>query len=115
MHQACTAAACDHLAALIGCGVLELNDPLRWTRFAGAFGNDPGMSFQGIAMEYRLRKLDIGHAEIADGGSKRGVVHAHADHDPERVEAVEEPLAELGCFGEMSIKVQRLRVHCEQA
>src|SRR5204862_1122463 len=43
MHQAGAAAARDHLAALIGHGVLELDDALRRAGLAGAFGNDLGM------------------------------------------------------------------------
>src|SRR5215210_2356803 len=115
MHQACTAAACDHLPALVGCSVLELDDALHWSRFAGSFGDDLRMRFQRVAMKHGLRKLDVGHTEIADRRPKRCVVYAHAYHDPESVKAVEQPLTEFGVFREMSVKVQWLRVHRQQA
>src|SRR3954451_18844638 len=43
VHQAGPAAACHHLAALIGHGVLELHDALVRPRLAFAFGDDLGM------------------------------------------------------------------------
>src|SRR5882724_6109102 len=49
MHQPGAAATCHHLTALIGHGVLELDDALRRARLAGALGNDLGMGFQRIA------------------------------------------------------------------
>src|SRR5215204_2648472 len=73
VHQAGAAAACHHLAALVGRGVFELDDALGRPRLADALGDDPGMRLQGVAVEYRLWKLDVGHAEIADGGAERGV------------------------------------------
>src|SRR5258708_24856859 len=115
MHQPGAATACDHLAALVGRGVLELDDTLRRPRFADALGNDLGVGFQRIAVKHRLQKLDVGHAEIADRRAERGVVNAHADHDAEGVEAVEQPLAEFGGFREMRIDMQRLRIHRQQA
>src|SRR5258708_2236098 len=81
VHQAGAAAACDHLAMLIGRGVFEFDDALGRPRFAGALGNDFGMRLERVAVKHRFRKLDVGHAEIADGGAERGVVHAHPDHD----------------------------------
>src|ERR1700710_2661681 len=115
MHQAGTAATGHHLAALIGGRVLELDDALRRPRLAGAFRNDLGMRLQRIAMKYRFWELDIGHAEIADGGAQRRVIDAHANHDAERIKAVEQPLAEFGAFGEMRVDVQRLRIHRQKA
>jgi hypothetical protein len=43
------------------------------------------------------------------------IVDAHPDHDAERIEAVEQPLAELSVFGKMRINMQRLRIHGQQA
>src|SRR5215208_4302623 len=105
MHQACTAAACDHLPALICCSVLELDDALHWPRFAGALRDDLGVRFQGIAVKHRLRELDVGHAEIADGRSKRRVVYAHADHDGQSAKTIKQPLPEFGIFREMTVKM----------
>src|ERR1700730_15161565 len=68
-----------------------------------------------FAVKYRLWKLDVGHAEIADRGTERGIVDAHADHDAERVETVEQPLTEFGILREMGVDVQRLRIHRQQA
>src|SRR5882757_8386352 len=99
MHQPGAAAARHHLAALIGHGVLELDQPLRGPRLAGALGNDFGVCLQRIAMEHGFWKFDVGHPEIADGGAERRIVDAHPDHDAERVEAVEQPLAVLGLLG----------------
>src|ERR1700748_2149942 len=82
MHQSGAAAAGDHLAPLIGRGVLEFDDTLSGPRFAGALGDDLGVGLQSIAMEHRLRKFDVGHAEIADRGAERRVIHTHPDHDP---------------------------------
>ena len=115
MHQSGAAAACDHLAPLIGRGVLEFDDTLSGPRFAGALGDDLGVRLQRIAMEHGLGKFDIGHAEIADRGAERGIIHAHPDHDPQRIEAVEQPLAEFSALGEMRVDMQRLRIHRQQA
>src|SRR4051812_43775573 len=95
MHQPGAAAACNHLAALVGRGMLELDDALARARLADALRYDRCMRFQGVPVEYRLRKFYVSHAEIADGGAQRGVINAHADHDAERVETVEQPLAKL--------------------
>src|SRR5436190_13858351 len=114
-HQPGTAAGRHHLAALVGHGVLELDKTLPWPRLARALGNDFCVRPQGIAVEHRLGKFDLGHTQIANGGAERGVIHAHADHDAERVEAVEQPLAELGLPGELGIEMQRLRIHGQQA
>src|SRR5258708_37619661 len=54
MHQARAAAACDHLAMLIGRGVLEFDDALGRSRFAGALGNDFGVRLERIAMKRRF-------------------------------------------------------------
>src|SRR5262245_37598425 len=105
----------QHLAALVGHGVFELDQPLPRPLLALALGDDLGVRSQRIAVKYGLGELDLGHAEIADGGAERGVVDAHADHDAERVEAVEQALAELGFFREMRVDVQRLRIHGQQA
>src|SRR5438105_5580 len=104
-HQPGATAACHHLAALVGRGVLELDQPLPRPRLALARGNDLGVRPQGIAVEYGLGEFDLGHAEIADSGAEGGVVDAHADHDAERVEAVEQPLAELGLLGKMRVEM----------
>src|SRR3954452_10411734 len=85
VHQPGAAAACNHLAALVGRGVLELDDTLGGPRLADALGQDFGVRLQRVAMKYRLWKLHIAHAEIADGGAQRRVIDAHADHDAERV------------------------------
>src|SRR5882757_8669700 len=66
MHQPGPAATRHHLAALIGHGVLELDNALRRPRLAGAFGDDLGMRLQRIAVKHRLREFDVGHAQIAD-------------------------------------------------
>src|SRR4029453_2993962 len=84
-HQAGAAAACHHLAALVGHGVLELDQSLPRARFALALGDAFGVRPQRVAMEHGLGKLDLGHAEIADGGAERGIVDAHSDHDSQRV------------------------------
>src|SRR6186713_723045 len=113
VHQAGPAAACHHLAALIGHGVLELDNALGRPRLAGALRDDLRVRLERITVKHRLRKLDVGHAEIADRRTERRIVDAHADHDAERIEAVEQPLAELGIFRKMRIDMQRLRVHGE--
>ena len=63
-----------------------------------------------IAMEDGLGKLHLGHAEVADGGAERGVADRHADHQPEREQAVDQRLAPLGLGGEMVVDVQRLGI-----
>jgi hypothetical protein len=115
VHQAGAATACDHLAALVCRRMLEFDDALRWSLFADPLGDDPGVRFERIAVKHRLWKLDVSHTKIADRRPKRGVVYAHSDHDAESVKAVKQPLTEFGIFREMSIKVQGLRVHRQQA
>src|SRR5438552_4048939 len=115
MHQAGAAAACHHLVALIGHPVLELDQALRRPRLAGALGNDPGVRLQRIAVKHRLWKLDVGHAQIAHRCAERSVIDAHPDHDAERVEVVEQPLAIFRLLRKMRVKMQRLRIHGQQA
>src|SRR3954452_9344845 len=66
MHQTGAAAACHHLAALIGHGVLEFHDALGRPRLAGALGDDLGVRLERIAVKHRFWKFDVGHAEVAD-------------------------------------------------
>src|SRR2546430_1141293 len=64
-HQPGAEAACHHLAALVGHGVLELNQPLPRPRLALALGDDFGVRAQRIAVKHRLREFHFGHAQIA--------------------------------------------------
>src|SRR5882757_4242266 len=64
VHQPGAAATGHHLAALIGHGMLELDQPLGRTRLAGPLGDDFGVRLQRIAMEYRFWEIDIGHPEV---------------------------------------------------
>jgi len=66
------------------------------------FGNDLGMGFQRIAVKPVLENLTsvMPRLPIVVPAC---IVHAHADHDPERVEAVEQALAEFGILGEMRV------------
>ena len=103
------------LAALIGHGVLEFDNPLCRPRFALSFGDNPGVRLERIAVKHRFWKFDVGHAEVTDRGAERRIVDAHADHDAERIKTVEQPLSELGFLGKMGVDVQRLRIHRQQA
>src|SRR5687768_4647892 len=69
VHQPGAAAACHHLAALVGRGVLEFDDALGRPRLAEPLGDDFGMRLQRIAVKHRFREFDVRHAEIADGGA----------------------------------------------
>ena len=64
-----------------------------------------------VAVEYRLRKAHVGHAEIGDRGAQRRVADADADHQAQGEDAVDQRPAELGRFGELGVEMQRLRVH----
>src|SRR6185369_6598771 len=77
VHQPGATTACHHLAALIGHGVLEFDDALVRPRLALAFGDDLGMRLERIAVNHRLWKFNVGHAEVADRGAQRRIVDAH--------------------------------------
>ncbi len=64
-------------------------------------------------MEQRLGKTHIAHAEVGNGGAQRGVVHRHANHQPQREQAVDQRFAELGFGRKLVIDVQRLHVQRE--
>src|SRR3954471_11282712 len=57
MHQPGAAATCNHLAPLVGRGMLELDDALGRARLADALRYNSCMRFQRVAVEYRLRKF----------------------------------------------------------
>src|SRR6516164_5421629 len=65
----------------------------------------------GVTLEQRVGKFDIGHAEIGDGGADRHVRYLDADHEAEREQRVHQRLSPVG-FGlaEMTVDVQRLRI-----
>src|SRR6266852_3621879 len=101
----------DELAVLIVGAVIELDDA----------GSGPGVRFplaqhfggamDGVALEQRMRELDLGHAQIGDRGPHREVVDRDADHQPEREQRVHQRLAPFGLLlAEMPVDVQRLRV-----
>src|SRR4051812_46982316 len=73
------------------------------------------MRFQRVAVKHRLGKLDVGHTEVADGRSQRRIVYAHPDHDGQSVKTIKQPLAEFGILRKMSVKVQWLWVHGQEA
>src|SRR5882724_4542388 len=102
-HQRAAAADGDDLVAVVVCGMLELDDAAIRPRLAVAHGDDHGTAAQRVAVEHRLREAHVGHAEIGDRRPERRVVDAHADHEAEREEAVDDALAELGAGGEMRI------------
>src|SRR5262245_12478573 len=60
VHQAGAAADRHHFAALVGGGVLELDDALIGPRLALAFGDDFGVGLQRVTVEHRLWKLHLG-------------------------------------------------------
>jgi hypothetical protein len=76
---------------------------------AGALRDNLRVRFQRVAVEYRLWEFDVSHPQITDRGAQASYQDAHPDHDAERIEAAEQPLAEFGIFGEMRIDMQGLR------
>src|SRR6266404_2339681 len=114
-HQRLAGALGDGLAALVDGGVGEFDDAGVGPRLALAHAQDLGLYAKRIAVEDRLGKAHVGHAEIGDRGAERGVVHGDADHQAEREQAVDDALAELGLAGEFLVEMQRLHVHGERA
>ncbi len=80
---------------------------IRWQRTASSCGDD----MDGVAMEHRRGKIDVGHAEISDRGAQRGVRARRSRSSGREVNSgVDQGLAEFGFSGEMEIDVQGLRV-----
>src|SRR5690606_1864319 len=115
LHQAHAAAYGDHLVALVQAGVLKLDDTCIRPGGALTFADDLGARSQGIACENRFGKTNVAHAKITYRRAKCRVLNRHADHDGQRVKAVEQRFAPLGLFREMIVDVQWLRVQRHQA
>src|SRR2546427_5220447 len=69
--------------------------------------------FRSIAVEDGLRELDFVEAQVPDRCAQSRLTNRKADSDPERQQAVDERLAELGLRRGVEIEVERLRVHRE--
>src|SRR5690349_9392966 len=110
-HERLAAAFGDQLVVLVVGAVVEFDDAGARPRFRLALGDHLGGAMDGVALEQRMGKLHVGHAEIGDGGTDRHVGHLDADHQPEREQRVHQRLAPLGLLlAEVPVDVQRLRV-----
>src|ERR1019366_3577643 len=91
--------------------VMEFDDAGARARFRRPLAHDLRAAVDGIALEQRIGKFHVGHAEIGDGGADRHVGNLDADHQPKREQRIHQRLAPLG-FGlaEVAVDVQRLRV-----
>src|SRR5262249_34495384 len=72
-----------------------------------------GLGVDRVAVEDRLRELDLLEPEIAHGRAERGLADREPHGDAEREEAVDQRLAELGLGRGVEIDVERLRGHRE--
>src|SRR5690348_7196150 len=110
-HKGLAAAFGDQLVVLVIGAVVEFDDAGAGTRFRFALADHLGGAMHGIALEQRVRKFDVGHAEIGDGGADRHVRDLDADHQPEREQRVHQRLAPFGLLlAKMPVDVQRLRI-----
>src|SRR5207244_4408238 len=103
----------DDVAVLMLRPVLEGDDAPLWTRSWLPLVHDLGLRIEGIAVEDGLRELDLVEAQVPDRCAQRRLTNRKADSDPERQQAVDERLAELGLRRGVEIEVERLRVHRE--
>src|SRR5256885_12959917 len=92
---------------------LEGDDAPRGARARLALVHDLGLRVEGIAVEDGLRELDLVEAQIPNRRAQRRLTDRKADGDPERQQAVDEGLAELGLRRGVEVEVERLRVHRE--
>src|SRR5271170_6256568 len=110
-HEGGAAALGDQRAVLLERPVPELDQPRVDARLRIAHGQDFRLGANGVALEQRRRKGDVGHAEIGDGRADRGVVDGNADHQPEREQRIHQRPAPFGLGGaKMGVDMQRLRV-----
>src|SRR5665213_2685618 len=79
------AVAFGHQRAVLFEGlVMEFDDAGAGARFRRALAHNQRRAVHGIALEQRIGKFHVGHAEIGDGGADRHVGDLNADHQPER-------------------------------
>ena len=91
--------------------MLKLDNAGIGTGFAFPFADDRGAGADGIAMKDRLGEINVGHAEVGDGGAQGGIAHRHANQQPQGKDAVYQPFPEFGVFGELRIQMEGLGVH----
>src|SRR5262245_66303278 len=73
--------------------------------------DDLGLRVDRVAVEDRLRELDLLEPEIADGRAERGLADGEPDRDAEREQAVDVRPSELRLARGVEVDVQRLRIH----
>ena len=100
----------DEIAMLVVGAVLEFDDAAIRLRFRFAHRDDRGLDADGVAMEDRVRKHRLLHAEIGDRRADGDVVDRNADHQAEREQRIDQRLAPFALGGEIEIDMQRLRV-----
>ncbi len=110
-NEGLAAAFGDQLVVLVEGAVMEFDDAGAGPRLRFALADDFGGAMHGVALEQRMRKFDVGHAEIGDRGADRHVGDLNADHEAEREQRVHQRLAPFGLLlAEVPVDMQRLRV-----
>src|SRR5207245_5498203 len=72
--------------------------------------DDLGLGAQRVTGKHRLREPRVLHAEIADGGPQRRVLHRQADDKTEREDRIYQRLSELGTRGIVMVDMHRRRI-----
>src|SRR5450830_1638400 len=91
--------------------VMKFNDAGAGARFRRALAHDLRAAVDGVALEQRIGKFHVGHAEIGNRGADRHVGNLDANHQPEREQRIHQRLAPLGLgLAKVAVDMQRLRV-----
>jgi len=115
MHQCRAQTRGDDIAMLVKGHMFELNQPCIRAGLAVAKAAHCGARTNGIAVKHRFWETHVGHAEVRNGGSQRGVVDGLADHEACGVEACHHSLTEFGSRAVVLIEMDGRHIHCERA
>src|SRR5271170_7552951 len=101
----------DDLVVLVVGPMMKLDDAGARPRFRLAFADHLCAAMDGVALEQRVGKFDVGHAQIGDGGPDRRVGDLDAGHQAQREQRVHQRLAPFGLLlAEVPVDMERLRI-----
>ena len=100
----------DEVVVLVVCLDVHRDDAALAVAGLALFDDRRARAYR-VAVEHGIGVLDVVVREVSDDGPIGGVGNRQPYGQRERVEPVDEALAELGLGGELAVEMQRLLVH----